>query len=549
MEKIEKHVLRLKHPLAWISFLVLTIALVTLFPQLGMDGVIWCMLGAGALVVFAPLAFGALRKSYRNMLSGNPSKLDWGMAPSGYRRSRRSESEHEAASQSVVTPTPNRPLVVDGSVDHNAATVALGQSVVPASPRAIEKYQGELKTALLRLAIGCNPPINKVLGRAVLFLGMRGSGKSNALARFLEQVCQFPIPALIGDYEEDYLSLPDVLSRCLIAGSPSWDGQYRCKKYWKVTAKNAEDFGYALLEYGVQVVLQIGSYETLEEAASIMTSAIRGMFKWAEEQDPNPDGKLPRVPCIICLDEAQHFLPQNSQVSNIKEEQANELLKAFMDVNARGRKRGLTPVIATQRPAQIRKEVIGGSEIYFLMKQTQPRDLVAYEDLLTKEYVNRPMIASFDPGEGLVYEGGEVSRIRFLKRDSEHRGTTPGLEQALSRYGNGSFSISSHTLNSFEEENAEEIDTEELETIDEEDEEMEELHTNLVTSLTNNQVDRVEEREISLQEAFRVWSDGNDSIRDLAKALRITTYQANKLYTAMIDAKMIEPKKKVIVRD
>lgn len=481
MENIEKHVLRLKHPFSWISFLVLAIALVSSFPQLGMDGVMWCVFGAGLLVVVVPIGFDALRKSYRNMMSGKPSKLDWGLAPAGYRRSRRAENEHEAAAQSVVQPTPHRPLVVDGSVDHNAATVVLGQSVVPATSHAVEKYQGDLKAAILRLAVGCNPPINRVLGRAVLFLGMRGSGKSNALARFLEQVCHFPIPALIGDYEEDYLSLPDVLTRCLIAGSPLWDGQYRCKKYWKVTAKNAEDFGYAILEYGVQVVLQIGSYETLEEAAQIMTNAIRGMFKWAEEQDPNPDGKLPRVPCIICLDEAQHFLPQNSQVSNIKEEQSLALLKAFMDVNARGRKRGLTPVIATQRPAQIRKEVIGGSEIYFLMKQTQPRDLVAYEDLLSKENVSRQMIASFEAGEGLVYEGGEVSRLRFLKRDSEHRGTTPGLEQALSRYGNGSFSISSHTLSFMDEERAEEVDTEEVEAIDEEDE-MEELQAKLVTS-------------------------------------------------------------------
>lgn len=57
------------------------------------------------------------------------------------------------------------------------------------------------------------------------------------------------------------------------------------------------------------------------------------------------------------------------------------------------------------------------------------------------------------------------------------------------------------------------------------------------------------EIEISLQEAFRLWSSGNDSVRDLAKALSITTYQASKLYTAMVESRMIEPKKKVVVRD
>lgn len=54
------------------------------------------------------------------------------------------------------------------------------------------------------------------------------------------------------------------------------------------------------------------------------------------------------------------------------------------------------------------------------------------------------------------------------------------------------------------------------------------------------------EVEISLQEAYRLWTSGNDNIRDLAKALNTTTYQASKLYTAMVNAQMIEPKKKVV---
>lgn len=477
MEKLEKHLLRLKNPIYWIAFIVLAIGLVSAFPQLGMDGVMWIILGSGVLVIIAPIGIDAVKKSYKNMMEGKPTRLDWAVAPGGYRRSRASESEEEAVAQTVVSPTPNRPLVID--VDPNAPTVPLGREVIPASPVAVEKHQEKASGIILRLATGCNPPIDMVLGRAVLFLGMRGSGKSNALARFLEQVCRFPIPALIGDYEEDYLTLPDVLSRCLVAGSPSWDGQYRCDKYWKVTSKTAQELGYAVLEYGVQVILQIGSYATLEESAEIMTGAIRGMFKWAEEQDPRK-----RVPCLICLDEAQHFLPQNSQVSNIKEEQANELLKAFMDVNARGRKRGLTPVIATQRPAQIRKEVIGGSEIYFLMKQTMARDLVAYEELLGRENINRQMVASFEKGEGLVYEGGEISRIRFLERQSEHKSNTPGLEQALDRYGDDRPAISSRTFNfaMIDDEESEEIDTEELEAFDdEEEEEMNRLHASLVT--------------------------------------------------------------------
>ncbi len=56
------------------------------------------------------------------------------------------------------------------------------------------------------------------------------------------------------------------------------------------------------------------------------------------------------------------------------------------------------------------------------------------------------------------------------------------------------------------------------------------------------------EREITLQEAHRVWTNGNDNVRDLAKALGVTYYRANQLYQAMVDAGLIEKKPKVVVR-
>jgi hypothetical protein len=419
---------RFKNPVWWALFIALAIALVSLFPQLGEDGVMWCLLGAGVAVVLLAWLWDVLRQNYRRMMSGEPTRLDWGIAPGGYRRARQVETEEEQARYSHVQPTANRPLYVETDIEE-MEPLQPKTALVRASSVSVEKY-GESRGRNLRLASGCNPPIDMVIGRAVLFLGIRGSGKTNGLARFLEQVFRFPIPALVCDYEEDYLTFPDVLDRCLIAGAASWPGQHRLKRYWKVNARSSEEFGYSILEYGVQVVLQIGTFETLEEAAEVMTGAIRGMFRWAEEQAP-----AARVPALICLDEAQHFLPQNSSVSNIRGEQAAALLKAFMDINARGRKRGLTPIIATQRPAQIRKEVIAGSEIYFLMKQTNARDLDAYEELLGREQVDRRAITSFAKGECLVYESGESWRIRFLERESEHRGTTPTLTQALNRYG------------------------------------------------------------------------------------------------------------------
>jgi hypothetical protein len=57
-----------------------------------------------------------------------------------------------------------------------------------------------------------------------------------------------------------------------------------------------------------------------------------------------------------------------------------------------------------------------------------------------------------------------------------------------------------------------------------------------------------DEVEISAQDAFNVWSAGNANVRDLAKAMGITVYQATKLYGLMVDEGLIERKAKVTVR-
>ncbi len=535
------------HPVSLFVFVVL-VAVLASQTSLGTDGITYAMVGA-AVTLLGGLALMTVGvRKFNDMLNGKPSMLDHMAAPDGYRRARQAETETEAARLSSVRPTPNRPLYPD---EENTVEAAPGRHVVPATPTSLEHY-GKGGERRLNLAQGCNPPIEQVLGRAVLFLGMRGSGKTNALARFLEQVFQFPIPALICDYEEGFLSFPAlaILERSLIAGSPEWEGQHHYPRYWKVTPANAELFGYSILEYGVQAVLQIHAYESLEEAAMVMTAAIKGMFRWAEEQPPNA-----RVPALICLDEAQHFLPQDSSVSNINQEQARALLRAFMNVNARGRKRGLTPIIATQRPAQIRKEVITGSEIYFLMKQTNARDLDAYEELLGKQNVNRRMVASFQAGEALVYEGGEAARIRFHERESEHTGHTPGLEQALERYEQRSGTVSSSTLTlpELDDQAEEEGETDEL--VENSMPPVEDLRRfsptvappvrqNIPAPVIPDKGRRAEEIDLAL--AVDLWNKGYNSVGKLQTVFSITNYQAQRLRSFILEQANSQPEEAAI---
>jgi len=436
---------RLRNPIYLVILVILVGFLASQFSGLGMDGITYAVLGAAAIVVLIPLVGSAIKTGWHAMIHGESGVLDFAVSPGGYRRARQAETEEEQVAQSIVQPTPNRPFIIDAlpSVASSSSVQVSPTAVVKGSSMTVAPYRGGLLETKLNLSADCKPPINFVLGRAILGVGQRGSGKTNLAARLIEQIGQFPIPMAIFDYEEDYLTLPalskvkpNVLNRCVIAGRPDWEEAFRYREYyWQVDTENAREVGYEILEQGVQLVLEVGTYLTLEEGARIMTEIIRGMFDWANEQDPKK-----RVPNLVLLDEAQHFLPQNSGVSNIREEEAGELLKAFMDINARGRKRGFTPAIFTQRIAQIRKEVIAGSEIYFLMRQTISNDLQVYEGLLgkddnNKQRLDRRTVQAFEKGDGIVFEGGEMFITHFDERESEHRGNTPKLEQALNRYG------------------------------------------------------------------------------------------------------------------
>lgn len=287
---------------------------------------------------------------------------------------------------------------------------------------------------ILHLSPEFSPHVNNVLGRCILGVGQRGTGKSNLLARLIEQLGRYTIPMLVGDYKGDYVTLPEVLKRCVIAGAPDWEGQRDCQTYWRITKENAHHAGALVMERGVQLVFECLTYKTLDEACEILTGIIQGMFDWAMKQPVDQ-----RVPALVALDEAQQFLPQNQGDSRIDQELSNQLFLAFEKLNSVGRSFGFTPALFTQRIAQIRKEVIGGSELFFLMRQTLPQDLKGYEDIIGRDEkgklrLDRRIAQSLGQGDGIVFENGEFFTTHFEKRKSTHQNTTPELEDAIAFY-------------------------------------------------------------------------------------------------------------------
>jgi hypothetical protein len=284
---------------------------------------------------------------------------------------------------------------------------------------------------LLDLAPDVHLPLRDLAGKAIFVCGMRRHGKTTLGARLAEQLGQHCLPLVIPDLEGDYLSLAEVLPRAVIAGHSHAAGQYPVSQFVAAdSVQAAYQVGYDTLEHGYQLLLDLSSYTTLDAAIAIQINVIRGLFHWTNR---HPDQ---RVPCHVFLDEAQRYLPQTLSESVILDRTVlGMLLKCYMDIIAIGGKRGIAPVILTQRFAQVNNKIMAQSEVFFLLRQTHDTDLDRCMEYVNREVASRKQIACFQPGQG-VYIASDGTQIvtQFTPRESSGERSASPQPEAASRY-------------------------------------------------------------------------------------------------------------------
>ena len=111
------------------------------------------------------------------------------------------------------------------------------------------------------------------------------------------------------------------------------------------------------------------------------------------------------------------------------------LLKCYMELLGIGGKRGLAPVVLTQRFAQINNKIMAQSEVFFLLRQTHDTDLDRCMEYVDRKLLTKEQIARFQPGQG-VYIGSDGSQIvtRFHPRRSSGERSASPRPEAASRY-------------------------------------------------------------------------------------------------------------------
>lgn len=193
----------------------------------------------------------------------------------------------------------------------------------------------------------------RLIGSHCCIVGNSGAGKSGAIRKTIEVTHGQVLQAII-DPEEEFYTLREKYGFLVFGGDDS-DAP--------ATITGAADLALTLLRHELSAVIQINHLHADEQELFVaafldsLMSAPRDLWK----------------PALVVLDEAHRFAPQEGMA-------ASSL--AVRDLTSRGRKRGFTAVLATQRMAKIEKNVTGDVNNWLLGRVGQSTDRRVAADAL-----------------------------------------------------------------------------------------------------------------------------------------------------------------------
>lgn len=266
---------------------------------------------------------------------------------------------------------------------------------------ALAECQEAFNLDHLKLAPGLAIPLDDIVGRAIRIAGTRRSGKTTLGIRLAEFLGRHGASLLIPCQQGEYLPLIGLFPRGLIIGapaSPRRQGTYAEVPFRPVGPEDAYAFGQTLLAEGLQVILDVSSYQN-DEASQILANCIHGMLDWNVLSNP-----AQRVPCHVFLEEANSLLPARQSDSRLHDPETRaSLLKAFTNMVDSSVRCGIAPVLLAQCISQIDRHILAGTvqAISFLLHQEQGADLEWCLQHIEKTTATRTDLTSSTAGQGI----------------------------------------------------------------------------------------------------------------------------------------------------
>ncbi|MEB3825285.1 MAG: ATP-binding protein, partial [Desulfurococcales archaeon] len=239
-------------------------------------------------------------------------------------------------------------------------------------------------------------------GKAIAVLGVRGSGKTNTAAVFVEELLSKGVPVIVLDIDGEYWTLRESYDVLIVSADENADILLNISD-----SGQASRLAKALLDTYVPAVIDLSEF-IIDEYSEYLVAFLEEVWR---------SSKLYRRPLFLVIEEAHEFIPQGY---------SGPVKDVLVRIALRGRKRGLGLLMVSQRSAKVDKDVLSQAEYYVLHKVMHPADLRVYKELLP---LNPKDIESVVPklgvGEALFYDGLGVRKVKVRKRRTFHIGYTP----------------------------------------------------------------------------------------------------------------------------
>ena len=227
----------------------------------------------------------------------------------------------------------------------------------------------------------------RLVATRMFIQGVSGSGKSRTLRRLLEQ-SHGVVQQIVIDPEDELVTLAEHFDYLVF--SPDSDVGH-------LTVDDAEEVADMLFRSGRSAILAIGEFE-LEQMQEFVARFIDRLMGQPKQSWHH----------LICaIDEAQLFCPQHDVA---------ESKKAMLNLAARSRKRGICPVIASQRISQVHKGLVAHLDNKLIGLTTLGADIRrAAEALGMQNSEAHALLSDLAPGEFIAFGPAMSQRLVKVK--------------------------------------------------------------------------------------------------------------------------------------
>ncbi len=247
----------------------------------------------------------------------------------------------------------------------------------------------------INLAEGVEIDAQKVMTGRCCIIGQSGSGKSFLVGIFAEELCKIKLPFVLIDTEGEYTNIGKAFNLMVLGNGPesnvSFGVDYKELFRQSIAASKA-------------VIMDVSD---LIEPQEEVYKAISALYMLEEEL---------RKPYLIIIEEADKFVPQV----------VHRGVNIIEEVSVRGRKRGIGLMVATQRPANISKNVLAQCSYGFIGRLTIENDFDAI-GILIENRKRMEEVARLGVGEFVPFGISRDEKFKAKSRSILHSGSTPTL--------------------------------------------------------------------------------------------------------------------------